>query len=263
MMLLVLLALTQTPTTPTTTTVSAHGHGHGFHGFFVGDTIEFEAHVSSSTGGRGFPRPTGTVTFDITDSNLVTTTLGPVSLTGHWRSEAEAFISTLTAGTYLVVATYSGDANFASSSNSATPFSITISPAATHTHLSPHWTYVVQNGTVTFTVHVSTGWGFSWRGQTTPVVGALVNWSAPGGTPTSGTTLPTDANGNATFTVTFPTLGTTPVTATYAGDANHGASSSTANVNVVTTLPPWSSPWSSPTSFWSSRNSQPSFWWHH
>jgi hypothetical protein len=238
MMLLVLLAITA-PTIPTTTTVSAHALGRGIQGYFVGDKMEIEAHVQATALVWG-SRPTGTVRFDITDPNFNQTTLfARLNLAGN----ADVFFTPSTATTYTVIATYLGDNKFVTSvSDTVTPFTFTVGPAVTRTLLTPTRRFVLQNGTVSFTAHVSTGWGFSWTGKSIPVANMSVtfNFSDPNIAPITTTT---DGAGNAfTGPVAFPDLGTWSVTATATDLVNvpinyQPSNSNAATVYVVTKLP--------------------------
>lgn len=256
MMLIVLLALTQTPTT---TSVSAHGHGRFFQGLSVGNSIELEAQVQPAGFVKG-ARPTGTVTFTVFDVNNVAV-FGPtvVNLNGwHWRREAKTFWTPTTAGIYTVQADFTS-ANPGQFSDSTSTITITVIPANTRTHITPHFSFVLaSNGVANFTVNLSTGWGCSWNGQATPVSGATIDITSSGGTVVT-TPVITDGSGNATFQVTgLTTVGTYFVTATYAGDADHNASSDTATVKVVNSLPPHGGFWGH-----SHNWNYGYFWWHH
>ena len=132
-----------------------------------------------------------------------------------------------TVGTYLVVATYTGDANNASSSAMVsvavqaelglTPTTITVATSANPAEVGEYLTYtatVAGNGasTPTGTVNFFFGSGVS------PVPETL------------------GSNGKATASTAFPTSGDYPITATYSGDANNAGSTSVAFGQSVSAL---------------------------
>ena len=132
-----------------------------------------------------------------------------------------------TVGTYVVVATYTGDANNASSSAMVsvavqaelglTPTTITVATSANPAEVGEYLTYtatVAGNGasTPTGTVNFFFGSGVS------PVPETL------------------GSNGKATASTAFPTSGDYPITATYSGDANNAGSTSVAFGQTVSAL---------------------------
>ena len=183
----------------------------------VGQTVWLTASVTPAVYVAG--APTGTVTF----------TSGSVTITG---TLADGWVtvttSALALGSDTITATYSGDANYGTSSATATVLvnSPRVIPTSTSLVASPP-TSVLGEG-VWFTAGVTpTMWG--------PV--------APTGTVTL--TL-TDAQGNHStlfsgalpaagwvgFTSISLPLGANSVTATYSGDVNYGGSSATVTVQV-------------------------------
>ncbi|WP_220377868.1 beta strand repeat-containing protein, partial [Streptomyces inhibens] len=182
----------------------------------VGQSVTFTATVSPVAPGAG--TPTGTVTFVATDG--VTT----VTLTGT-LSGGSTSVSTnglVTAGTYLVTATYAGDANFTGSSGTDTQ---TVGQAATTTSVTSAPDPSVSGQPVTFTATVS------------PV--------APGaGTPTGtvtfaisgGPTLTATLSGGTASVTTGLAAGSHTVTATYSGDGSFTGSSGTDTQTVIQAL---------------------------
>ena len=165
----------------------------------VGQTVTFTATVTSGGG-----TPTGTVTFVLGDGTNVI-----ASLSGGIASVSHAYTAV---GSFTVTATYSGDANFTSSSDTNTQ---SVGQASTVTTVTPSPSPSVFGQTVTFT--------------------ATVSVAAPGsGTPTGtvtfvlgdGTTLTSTVSGGlAVVTHSYTTAGSYPVTATYNGNANFTSSS--------------------------------------
>ncbi|WP_234326845.1 beta strand repeat-containing protein [Streptomyces sp. NRRL S-337] len=180
----------------------------------VGQTATFTATVSPVSPGAG--TPTGTVTFVATDG--VTT----VSLTGT-LSGGTVGVGTnglVTAGTYAVTATYSGDGDFTGSVGADTQ---TVAQASTTTSVStaPDPSAVGESVTLSATVApVSPGAG-------TPT--GTVTFVVTGG-PTLTATL---SGGTASVSTSAIPVGTHTVTATYSGDANFTASSGTDTQTVT------------------------------
>src|SRR5262249_23671577 len=111
----------------------------------AGQTVTFTATVSSSVA-----VPTGTVTFKDGGTPL---------RTGNLNGSGQVTFSTtnLTAGTHSIMADYSGDTNFLTSSSS--PLSQTVNPTSTTTTLisAPNPSLIGQPVTFTATVGSSTG----------------------------------------------------------------------------------------------------------
>jgi plastocyanin len=153
--------------------------------------------------------PTGNITL-----KSGSTTLGTKALTG---GSATLPISFTAAGTYAVTATYSGDSNNLASTS--TPVSVTVAPSSTTTTLSISSANVNQAQAITYTAAVT---GVNPTGT--------VTFSS--GTTTLGKGNVT--NGVATLSASFATAGTYSVTASYSGDANNQASTSSAqSITVV------------------------------
>jgi hypothetical protein len=208
------LAPTAAGATPSTTTLNVTGDP-GTYG--TGDTLT--ATMDSSE--------TGWVSFQQNGVEI-----GSAPLVGGTATFVTA--GNLGAGSYNVVAVYTGDANFAPSTSNAQP--VTINQAATTTTLGETANPVAAGvpdtliatigslpagtaptGTVTFTDNAtSTVLG------TAPVTQIIVNQA---GSPV--------IEFVATLTVSFATIGTHGVTANYNGDANFTSSAGSDSVGVV------------------------------
>ena len=112
----------------------------------VGQCVAFSAMVTANSPGAG--TPTGTITFS--DG---TTVLG----TGLLSAGAMASFCTtaLAAGTHTIMAYYSGDNNFPSSSNAAAPFSQTVNQASTMTIVTDATDPSVFGQSITYTATLS------------------------------------------------------------------------------------------------------------
>lgn len=178
-----------------------------------GQQVTFTATVSSSAPGT----PGGTVTFLDGSTTLGTATLA--SGTATFSSSA------LTASTHSITASYGGDSNFAVSTSPA--FTQTVNQAATTTSLtaSPNPSNSGQSVTLTATV-------------TAVAPGA----GAPSGTVTfldGTTTLGTgtlNSAGTAAFSTSSLSSGSHSLTASYGGDVNFTASTSTVVSQMVSVL---------------------------
>jgi hypothetical protein len=156
----------------------------------------------------GTPGPTGNVQF--LDSGTVIGTVPVTSLTTVLK------LSTLSAGTHTISASYSGDSNYAAdNSNSITQ---TVNGIASQTTLSSSANPVAVGASVTFTATVSSTEG---QGPGTTPSGRVV--FADAGTPINSAVL---VNGKATFTTSTLTQGPHKITAAYSGDGIYSASTS-------------------------------------
>jgi hypothetical protein len=200
--------VSQVSTTTTVTAVPNPG--------IAGKPVAITATVAPAS---GTVAPTGTVTFTYTLAG-VTTTLGagPITLV----KGVATVNATLAAGTYPIVATYSGD----SDDGAGTPgtLSLVVNAATTTTKVTATPAAATVGGTITFSA-VVTGTGPTATGTVTFVAtgtGATVN-------------LPTGTlDGTGKTSVTYSTLpaGSYTITATYSGDADNGTSSGTTTVTV-------------------------------
>ncbi len=189
----------------TTTTLTSDPNPSG-----QGQTVTFTATITPSVAGP--LTPTGTVTF-----LEGTTTLGTGTLSmGH----ATFMTSTLALGNHTITARYEGDANFTTSTSGA--LTQTVRQGSTTTTLASTPNPSNINQAVTFTATV-TGTGSTQQ---------------PGGTVTfmEGSTVlgtGTLSMGHATFMTSTLSGGAHMITARYGGDANFGASTSTAVTQTV------------------------------
>ncbi|HYT93264.1 MAG TPA: Ig-like domain-containing protein, partial [Gemmataceae bacterium] len=185
-----------------------------------GQTFTLSAAVSATPAVAGIV-PTGTITF--LNSGVP---LGSVSV-------GSGGVATLTvaaplAGTLSIQAAYSGDGNFQGSTSVAVA-SVVVRALTSTSLLSASPSPVVTGANLTLTAAVSA----------TPALGD----AAPTGTVTflSGGvplgSVPVDSSGVATLTVAAPLPGTLSVQASYSGDFNFGASTSSAIAVLVLDRP--------------------------
>jgi Bacterial Ig-like domain (group 3) len=182
---------------------------------FVGASVTFSATVTSSASGT----PTGTVTFLDNGASIGTGTLTSSAM-------ATFTTSSLAVGSHPITAQYGGDPNFASSTSNPITQIINLKPSAT---------------TLTSSINPSVG------GQSVTFTATVT--STAGGTPTGTVTFADGATslgtgalnaGVATFTKSFPTMGSHSITASYGGDTNFAVSTSSAlsqAVNVAAFAP--------------------------
>ncbi|MGB6744160.1 MAG: Ig-like domain repeat protein [Terracidiphilus sp.] len=164
----------------------------------------------------GAATPTGTVTF-----TSGTTALGATALTAAGTATINPVLA---AGTYQIVATYSGDTDDGGSASAALSLTVGLATSTTTLTVSPN---PVQVGsTVTFTAAVA-----STGTAATGTVTFLSGTTALGAGTLSG--------GKATFTTSTLAVGTYSITASYAGDVNNAPSTS-APVSLTVTLIPTS-----------------------
>jgi hypothetical protein len=181
------------------------------------------------------PCPTGNVSMtdngaalnDFTNSNTgVSSNLGALNSQGFFEDQPIQ----LPGGNHSIVAAFSGDTSYTSSTSAADAISIT--KAGTGVTMNP-----IPNASTNFPISLSatvttassgigpTGTMTFTSGGTTlgtaPVVGnaAIVTPFAP-------------ATGTATFAATFTTAGTKSVTASYSGDSNYSSSGPSAAISV-------------------------------
>ena len=166
----------------------------------------------------GFGVPNGTVTFTAGGTVLATATLNA-------NGQATATISSLGAGSYPIVATYSATTTYASSSSASV--NETVVGAESITALSATPNPAAAGQTVNFTVTVKAA-----QGSVIPT-GTVVFTD---GTATLGTST-VNAGGAAIFTTATLAPGTHSITATYSGGANFNPSSAsiTEIITVVAT----------------------------
>jgi hypothetical protein len=195
---------------PTTTTLDTSVTSPMF-----GQNLTLTATVTSTAG-----TPTGPVTFF--DG---TTRLGQASLNA--AGQATLTVSSLGLGTHSLTATFGGNKTFAGSTSA--PLAETVSRANTVLALSASSSSVGQGSPVTFTATVTT----IAPGSGTP--GGVVNFFQ--GSTRIGV-VGVDANGKASLTTTFSTLGNLPITAVFGNlFGNFNGSSQTITEQVVARLP--------------------------
>ncbi|MDW8326681.1 MAG: Ig-like domain repeat protein [Anaerolineales bacterium] len=197
----------------TTTTLATSGSPSVF-----GQSVTFTATVTAQAPGSG--TPTGTVTFFVDGSPVVTPTLNAAG-------QATFITSTLPVGPHNLTATYNGSANY----NASSSLTLTqqVNPANTTTTLATSGSPSVFGQSVTFTATVTAQAPGS--GTPTGTVTFFVDGS-PVVTPTL------NAAGQATFITSTLPVGPHNLTATYNGSANYNASSSltlTQQVNPANT----------------------------
>ena len=185
---------------PTTTVTHATPNRTVF-----GQSVSYSATVSSSVG-----TPTGTVNFTDGSSRLCTASLsvGTASCTS----------STAPVGVATATATYTGNADFASSAMT-TP--ITVDKAQSITTPSVNPPLVAYGSSVTYGVVVTGQFSGTPTGTVTFMTG------------TTGLCAATLAGGSASCTSTKAPGGTDTITATYSGDANFIGSTSSIPLTVV------------------------------
>jgi Bacterial Ig-like domain (group 3) len=167
-----------------------------------GQSVTFTASVSPSAA-------TGTVQFF--DGAV---SLGTASLSG---GSASLTTAALAVGTHSITATYSGDANFATSTSSA--FSQTVSAAGTTTALTSSLNPSPFGQQVAFTATVSPSSGPTGTVQFFDGVSSLGTAALSGG--------------SASLTTSALAVGTHSITARYSGDANFTGSTSAALAQTV------------------------------
>ena len=187
---------------PTTTTLSSSLNPSTY-----GQSVTFTVAVAPQS---GTGTPTGTVT--LKNGSRV---IASITLNSGGGSYATA---TLAAGALSITATYSGDANFATSSATLAQ---TVEVAGTTTTLSTKPNPSSLNQTVTLTAVVASQYGGRASGNVTFTQGATVLGNA------------SPVLGKATINYAFPAVGTFPVVATYTGDvSDSGSVSNTWNQTV-------------------------------
>jgi hypothetical protein len=192
----------------TTTTLSSAPNPSVF-----GEPVVFTATVTPVSPGAG--SPTGTVSFMEGTATLGTGAVGS-------NGQASFTTSALSVGTHIVIAVYSGDANFTTSSSTAD--TQTVNMAATTTTLTSAPNPSVFGQPVLFTATVSP----VAPGAGTPTGSVMfMEGAATLGSGTVG------SNGQATFTTAALAVGTHTVTAVYSGDGNFTTSTSAADTQTV------------------------------
>ncbi|MHB1795681.1 MAG: FG-GAP-like repeat-containing protein [Acidobacteriaceae bacterium] len=186
----------------------------------AGQTVTFTAQVTAAS---GTTVPTGTVNFMNGSTQLGTGTLDS-------SGAATYTTSSLSTGSYLITAVYSGDTNYSGSTSSAVTLVVNAQPvaAATTTTLATSGATANAGQNVTFTATVA---------------GPSGSTTAPTGTVTfmdSTTTLGTgtlNGSGVATYSTSTLSVGTHSITAQYSGDTNFAPSVSSAITETIDAAP--------------------------
>ncbi len=193
----------------------------------LGTSIPFVVTVSPSSSNPP-AAPTGTVTFTYGPLTLGMATLNGVSGSDtamfNYTPNNPASTPQLPVGNDTITATYSGDANYFSTSVTTT---VTVKPGsamaaltfATTTTASPA-TSAVFGQQVTFTTTVS---GIVASGTPTGTVSFFVNANTTPLVSVTGTTTATLTGGMATFILKSLPTGTDAITVVYSGDSNFNA----------------------------------------
>lgn len=179
----------------------------------VGSQVIFTATVVSTNG----PAPTGTVQFKDGGTLLGSAAVGSNGI-------AVLSSSALAPGLHSIVAVYSGDQDDAASSSS--PLTETIQQIPTGTALSSNLNPISAGATLTLTGAVSAT-GSSTNGG---ALSGTVTFSE--GLITLGTS-PIDGTGHAAFNLSTLSAGSHSMVASYSGNTNYAASTSTVMVEVV------------------------------
>ncbi|MFZ1085529.1 MAG: Ig-like domain repeat protein [Terracidiphilus sp.] len=188
-----------------------------------GQTVTVSATLTPNAGGAG--TPTGTVTFYVD-----TVPQTPVPLTNNAASIA---LTGLLGGQHVISASYSGDNNFASAAS--TNLNLTVNTAATATGsvtlvaTPPLWTDPISinvGATITLGAMVSNSIDGIPTGTVTFLNGSTVLGTGP-----------VNGSGMASFTTSSLTAGSYNITATYSGDSNFNASTSSTSVALLVSPP--------------------------
>ena len=207
----------QTVNTPTPTpTATATAVSSSLNPSPLGEIVTFTAIVTPSGSSNN---PTGSVTFTIDGHALPAAVLSVVG----GEDQAQVATTTLAAGPHSVSATYSGDANFDTSTGGlptqtvdAAPLVATTTVLSTAPNPSTAGQNVVLTATVTAADHGTVG------GIVTFLDGITLIGTAPVG-----------AGGTATFNDPSLPVGSTVITAFYSGDTLHTPSSSNGVARLV------------------------------
>jgi len=178
----------------------------------AGATINLTANVAIKSGSTAYGAITGSVTFS--DGATI---LGTAAVNAS--GQATLGVNSLSAGMHSLSADFTGNTNYAASTSPALSQQILITQTATT--LSTSASSSLAGKPVTFTVTVTSSTGIP-----TGIV-TISNGSATLGQATLNT------QGTATFTTSTLSLGTLSLSATYAGDTNYVASTSTPLQQII------------------------------
>ena len=178
-----------------------------------GQEVTFTATVAGSS--QTSPDPTGTVTLTNTAVSPAET-IGTIDLTDGTGTYST---TSLTAGTYTVVGSYSADSVYDASTSSAVTVTINAPVKATIALSVP--ATAVAGSSVTFTATVS--------GSSGTPTGTVTFEDG-----TTGLGTGTLSGGQATYTTSKLAVGTHSITAAYGGDSTFGSATSAASTIVIT-----------------------------
>ena len=188
------------------------------------------APVSSSTGVTSYVTALGDLNGDgVTDvivSNLDSGNTVLVGLGYIWETATLANITLPGGGLHSVVATYAGDSNFAPSTSDPIALEGTVLPTTLAVSVDPPIGAPGQTFAITAAVSPASAGGYTASGTVSLFDGALNIASA----------LPL-VNGAATINRSDFTIGTHPITATYTGDTNFTASSTSSSASLTVLQP--------------------------
>ncbi|UWZ84551.1 FG-GAP-like repeat-containing protein [Occallatibacter riparius] len=149
------------------------------------------------------------------------TTQAEVLLVSYLKQSSASATFTVAPGTHNIVGQYSGDATYTASSSPVAAVQFTIQTSMSLTS-SLQTALLTQPVTLTATLSPYAGYGATTDGQT-------VTFAISGGATLGTATL---SGGTASLTLSTLPLGTSAITASYAGTAQFGASSATTSVTV-------------------------------
>ena len=220
--------------TPASTSVSAPALCCGG---TVGGTFSTNVAVQAKSNGAA---PGGTVTF-LANGNPISGTVSyqqtagsasnPIATLNAFFTSSNSVFTT--AGNYTITASYSGDANYASSVSTGTNFSVKY--PAPLLSIGPTSQTVAAGGTVTVSAFVDTSM------KTAPVPTGTVPFIYWGPmSPVSGTetyTTTTDSNGNVELeaSITFVPVANVTIAASYNGDSNYPAAGGGGLSDIIVT----------------------------
>jgi hypothetical protein len=176
----------------------------------AGESVTFSASVT----GPGPSTPSGTVRFAAETINL-----GSVATDSN--GNASITTSTLTPGTYSVVAAFTGQQGSSASQSAPVALTITKIPTTLTLTPSPGTTGVGSPVTITALVQYVSGDSLFPTGTITIKDGSTTLASLP------------LVDASASFTTTTLAAGIHPLTATYNGDANFASSAASASVTIT------------------------------
>jgi hypothetical protein len=192
---------------PTATTLSP-----SLNPIFAGAVLTLSSAVSATGSATGAGALTGEVTF-----SEGATVYGSVAINGS--GDATLPISTLSAGSHSIIATYSGNTNYATSTS--TVLVEVVQPTATMTTLTSTAATTLAGEPASFSASVSSTTGIPTGSVSFFDGGASIGQAQ------------LNAQGVATLSTSTLTVGTHTITATYAGNGNYNTSTSAALPHTV------------------------------